>query len=118
MTATQLSLLDAPDRPMVRPSDPATSHQAANAVAPHLADQQARVLGAISVLRLATDEELADSLPSMNRGSVVRRRADLVDKGLVEPSGITKPTRSGCAAIIWQITLDGARVARRLAGAA
>ena len=50
----------------------------------------------------------------MNRGSVVRRRADLVTMGLVEPSGIPKPTRSGCAAMIWQITAYGQRVAMEL----
>lgn len=114
----QLSLLDDLDRPRVRYSDPATSHAAANTIAQHLGDQQARVLGAMTVLKHATDEELADHLPTMNRGSVVKRRGELTAAGLIQAAGHTRLTRSNCAATVWEITVDGVRLARTLAGAA
>jgi hypothetical protein len=63
---------------------------------------RSEVLGAI-VARPSTDDELLEAL-ALNPNSVRPRRVELADWLMVEPSGITRPTRWGRDAIVWQAT--------------
>lgn len=91
-----------------------TSHEAARTVAPHCTAQQQRVLGALWTLTWASDETIADHLPTMNRGSVVRRRGELVALGLVRDTGVYARTRSGCRALVWGLTEAGVEAVHHL----
>lgn len=100
--------------PAARSTDPVTSHEAARTVAVHATAQQQRVLGALYVLTWASDETIADHLPSMNRGSCVKRRSELVALGLVRDTGVYARTRSGCRSIVWSLTEAGVELVHRL----
>lgn len=97
-----------------RTTDPATSHEAARTVAVHASAQQQRVLGALWTLTWASDETIADHLPTMNRGSCVKRRSELVALGLVRDAGVYARTRSGCRAQVWSLTEAGVELVHRL----
>lgn len=77
---------------------------AAEAVRPHLSQLQKLVLNLIanSPDGLSDDEAcviLSDHCP----GTVVKRRKELVDKGLVIDSGTEALTRRGRWAIVWKV---------------
>jgi len=48
----------------------------------------------------ATDDEV-EAYTGMKHQTASARRRELVLKGLVQDSGRTRPTRSGCAATVW-----------------
>lgn len=100
--------------PATRSTDPLTSHEAARTVAAHCSAQQQRVLGALYVLTWASDETIADHLPTMNRGSVVKRRSELVALGLVRDTGVFARTRSGCRCQVWSLTEAGVDLVHQL----
>lgn len=59
----------------------------------------------------ATDHEI-QHLSGMNPSTQRPRRIELVERGLVKDSGITRPTPSGRSAVVWiavsqDFTLDG-----------
>lgn len=89
-----------------RVSDPATSHAAA---AIPRAGLRARVLAAHVHHddRGLTDDELVQLFPEANEGSVKKRRSELSREGLVTATDRTRPTRRGCAAVVWKATVGG-----------
>jgi hypothetical protein len=67
---------------------------------------QERVLSSLASDGHATDDELEQRLDLRHQTLSAARRG-LVKSGLVEPSGKTRPTRSGCKATVWCLTGDG-----------
>lgn len=55
----------------------------------------------------ATDEEIQVAL-SLNPSGERPRRIELVRGGFVRDSGTTRPTRSGCKAVVWTASTEGA----------
>ena len=51
----------------------------------------------------ATDEEVASIMGDPTRNTVGPRRRELVLAGLVEDSGMRRPTTYGCSAIVWRV---------------
>ncbi len=107
MTSEQLSLTN------VRASDPDTSHAAA------AVPREGMKWKVLELFRASdrwqqdggfTDEDLErryrrafpDGKPP-GRGSVGKRRQELVELGLVEDSGERRPTETGCTAIVWRL---------------
>lgn len=85
-----------------RVSDPDTSHHAAwlaSLTSDHL---RARCLRALKACPL-TDFELGDAV-GRQQTSAGKRRGELVALGLVEDSGLRRPTPSGATAIVWRAT--------------
>jgi len=97
--------------PRARSQDPATSHAAAASVTDLSVKQQA-VMDTFRACGPMTDEELLDNYPApdvpVQTDSGLRtRRHELVEAGLIEDSGETRPTRTGRAAVVWQARADG-----------
>lgn len=92
-----------------RDTDPETSHAAT--AAQMLAgggSQRAYLLEAFSRLTDATDEEAMDSHPEVSPTSEYSKRcSELRDAGYIEPTGQTRPGRSGNARIVSRITEEG-----------
>lgn len=84
----------------------ATEHAAATTI--RTGTQRAAVLLAIDVAGDygRTDYELERNL-GLKRPSPGNRRGELVDAGLVEDSGRTRPTDTGHAAVVWVATEQG-----------
>jgi len=79
-----------------------TSKQAANLIEPNAAALLGKVL---AFLRKrgnygATDEEMQDEMP-IQPSTQRPRRVDLVNRGLVIDSGLTRKTKSGRNAVVW-----------------
>jgi hypothetical protein len=88
----------------VRERDPDTSIAAAKRVSEH----RSRLHG--DILRLhqsrpagLTDDEVAVVLYGDDRGTIARRRLDLVREGLLRDSGRRRVTRRGSSAIVWEL---------------
>ncbi len=100
--------------PLHRNGDPHTSVDAAQAQTPARIGAGKRVvLSALLAHGPSTDDQLA-IITDRHPGSMVKRRGDLVADGLVEDSELLRQTRTGCAAIVWQLTDEGFQVARGL----
>lgn len=90
------------------PSEPCqTSEDAAEAIKPHVRHLRAAVLRRLRYVP-QTDDELEQSTGLSHQCCSPRRR-ELVQAGLVEWSGETRPTRSGRSAKVWSITTRGLR---------
>jgi hypothetical protein len=50
-----------------------------------------------------TDDALAETLVGDDRGTIARRRLDLVREGLLEDSGDRRVTRRGSQAVVWKL---------------
>lgn len=78
-----------------------TSRAAAAAYLPHARTARERVYWTIAESPDGlTDEEVQDAL-DMNPSTQRPRRVELVEIGIVEDSGRTRPTRSGMEAVVW-----------------
>jgi hypothetical protein len=104
VTARGPLLTDIGAAPAARRTDPPTSHAAAAAAGPGRSRLRRDIL---SLLRLAgprglSDDQIAALLPDEDRATVARRRLDLVQKGLAEPTTRTRTTRRGCQAVVWR----------------
>jgi predicted transcriptional regulator len=96
-----------------RHSDPFTSHQAALDNAFRAGTQRVKVLVALAHAPAGlTDYELSRSL-EMHRGSASKRRGELEECGLVERTGMTRPTDTGSKALVHRLTDAGWRAADR-----
>lgn len=95
------------DTPRVRESDPLSSHQAADSNRNRAAVEEA-------VYRLLEHESMTDpeltaryfedpSLPVTQFDSVRKRRSDLLGKGRVVATNVTRLTPSGRRAIVWGV---------------
>jgi hypothetical protein len=91
-----------------RSSDPSTSHDAAAELTPKLRKIQADVLAFAARRRGFTDPQLGEHFNDY--GSTHRsRRAELVDLGLIEDSGI-RLGEKGHKHTVWRISEAGRRV--------
>lgn len=111
---TQLDFGEYASPPAARPTDPDTSQVAA--VSGQRGRSKRAVLATLARLGHATDEQLADALPHLPRGSASKRRLDLCRLGLVEEMRlhgqvITSRTEADHPAIVWCLTPLGRRVA-------
>lgn len=91
-----------------RNTDPDTSHEAAEAIAPRIAQVQAAVLrfAALCGGRGFTDLDLNAHFAS-GSSTYRSRRAELVGLGLVEDSGIRTGNGKGRKHALWRITEAG-----------
>lgn len=98
----------------VRANPHRTEAEAAYAWLPKRGTQRARVLSfAASRVDGVTDCEVAQAL-GMLRGSASKRRGELTGLGLLVDSGQTRPTDTGCRAVVWRVTPVGKAAAARL----
>ncbi len=90
--------------PRARNTDPQTSHDAAESVS-NLTQTQAYVLKALA--RPRTDPQLIEAYRKLKRAPLASesgirtRRAELVDRGLVQDTGERNLTPYGRKAIVW-----------------
>ncbi len=91
---------------------PETSHAAARRAKRGARTQAVRLLSFLADRgeRGAINEEAVGAL-DLRMSSATARCRGLVLDGLVRDSGRTRPTTSGCAAIVWTLTDAGAAVA-------
>jgi hypothetical protein len=89
-------------REMVRITDPETSYEAAEAVAPNKERDEVLTLRILREHAAGlTDFELAD-IAGRQQTSLGCRRVALVRKGQVEYAGFTRPSPSGRSAKVWR----------------
>jgi hypothetical protein len=120
----QFSIFDSPpppDPPMVRKSDPGTSHSAARSVSVRSGSQQARLLALY-----AAPEHAIKGLSSSEAGSLSglsdnpaccywKRVSELHAKGLIEPTGERRVNAlSGEDQVVYRLTSRGQVEAERL----
>lgn len=85
------------------PANPtATQAFAAERARSNSAKQRQAVLAAIAA-RPSTDHELAAQL-GLDGNSIRPRRKELQERGLIEPSGATRPSPSGRPCIVWRVS--------------
>lgn len=86
--------------PYVQGSD--TSHEAAESIADRAASMRAQVADEIrrSGIYGATCDEIEIAL-GMKHQTASARIKDLKDRGAVRDSGVRRPTRSGCLAVVY-----------------
>lgn len=77
------------------------SNMAHDSVKPHKGTMASKIVGALFKSPM-TDDEL-EVLLGMSHQSVSAGRRGLVKKGVVEPTGELRPTRSGRQAQVWRI---------------
>lgn len=103
---------------LVRNDHQETAQKAAKAIAVRSGTQRAAVL-----LHLLEDhqagligscDELISAVTGLGPSSERPRRVELVNMGLVEPTGKTVRTSTGYEAMTWRITHQGVLVARKL----
>lgn len=80
-----------------------TSRDAAASIRRHLPALESRVLVFIAGRDGTTNDEIELAL-GMNGSTVRPRVVELRARGLVEDSGVRRPTRSGRPAIVWRRT--------------
>lgn len=97
------------NQPMARPSDPETSHMAAERMLKFCrADRLLALQAHGKHPHGLTDHELA-ALCDRQHNSIGKRRTDLRDAGLVEDSTLRRSAPSGSTVIVWRITELGKR---------
>lgn len=91
--------------PLARRGDQRTSIAAAEAVRPRISRLQSLILNLIADAGEdgLIDDEIVTILVNNCPGTVVKRRKELVDKGLVIDSGNVAQTRWGRWAICWVV---------------
>lgn len=105
MTPAQLTLDDV----LARATDPETSHAAAARQTPERRRRgQALVLAALATHGPLTDFE-HQTINGLQQTSAGKRRLELVRDGLVEATGGTRPSPTGSASKVWQLTDAGRR---------
>lgn len=90
-----------------RRSDPHTSHDAAKSLARGtLRASQAAVLSHFHRFGLMTDTDLVNVYVGVpqSRSGLRTRRCELVDRGLIEDTGVRKRLPTGRRAIVWRAT--------------
>lgn len=85
-----------------------TEKAAARDVFPHSGSQRAAVLAYLGLAAGAgaTDFEISEAL-GIQRTSAGKRRKELLEDGLVEPTTDRRTTDTGSTAIVWRITQAG-----------
>jgi hypothetical protein len=98
--------------PSARPTDPETSHQAAESISEtHLRASQGWVLAVLSYTGPTTDVDLVATyehfvrtgtqVPPQSQSGIRSRRAELVEQGLVYDTGLRRRLPSGRQAVVW-----------------
>jgi len=85
-----------------RGTDPGTSKAAAAAVAATAPTLMERILAILTVCGPLTHYEAARRL-QLPADKVHKRFSDLKNKGLIEPTGLTRPGLSGRAQTVWAV---------------
>jgi len=88
--------------PLFRRTDPVTSKAAGRAAREFLGDHERRILEALAA-GPGTKDEIA-SRCGLTEQQVARRMHGLKRAGLVEPTGETRPSRSGRPERVWKAT--------------
>lgn len=89
--------------PRARPTDPATSHQAAATVAATTGRQVVLETLRAHPAGLCDEELVAVVGDRLSPSGARTRRRELVDAGLVADSGIRRRTRAGRKTIVWRV---------------
>jgi hypothetical protein len=92
-----------PRTPGARTSDPATSWAAAARARLTAGTVKAEILDQLERRGPLTDDGIAEGLPHRLLGTVAKRRAEIVDDGLVVDTGQLRETRRGVLAKVWQV---------------
>lgn len=102
--------------PMVRNTDPMTSHKAAKSALPRTSSQKIRLLSVYRSHRdMAADEAgIATGLSEKAGCCYWHRVSDLIKEGLIEPTGETRLARSGEQQRVNRITESGRELLKRL----
>jgi hypothetical protein len=102
--------------PMVRNTDPVTSHKAAKSALPRTSSQKIRLLSAYRSHRdMSADEAgIATGLSEKAGCCYWHRVSDLIKEGLIEPTGETRLARSGEQQRVNRITESGRELLKRL----
>jgi predicted ArsR family transcriptional regulator len=79
-----------------------TSREAAEQIEPREGTLRRLVLDYLRKFGPSTDEQMQENL-EMAQNTQRPRRIELVDRGFVRDSGRTAPTKSGRAAVLWEI---------------
>jgi hypothetical protein len=97
--------------PKTRTNDPITSHQAAASIKNITETQRAilRILWRkqctdVELVRIYTMHELHKKAPYASDSGIRSRRAELVERGYITPSGRLEKLPSGRNAIVWKPT--------------
>lgn len=95
---------------LVRPTDPETSFEAADAIEPHLRLLQERVLQLFHDFGPMTQHALIDLYRERHghapESTIRTRCAELVEVGLIADTGARRLLPSGRRAVIWQRTVN------------
>ena len=102
--------------PMVRNTDPLTSHKAAKSALPRTSSQKIRLLSVYRSHRDMTADEagIATGLSEKAGCCYWHRVSDLIKEGLIEPTGETRLARSGEQQRVNRITESGRELLKRL----
>lgn len=87
--------------PLFRRTDPDTSKAAGRAAQAFLGEHERRILEALSQGD-GTKDEIASRTGTLTEQQVARRMHGLHKAGLVEPTGTTRPSRSGRPERVWR----------------
>ena len=97
--------IDTDTLPLWRKADPDTSKAAGQAARDTgLVGRHERLILAALEQGPGTKDEIASRTGELNEQQVARRMHGLHRAGLVEPTGTTKPSRSGRPERVWQAT--------------
>jgi hypothetical protein len=102
--------------PMVRKSDPGTSHKAAKSALPRTTSQRIKLLSMYRSHVDLTAEEAGLKTGLANKPGCCywHRVSDLVKDGMIEPTGQTRMARSGEQQRVNRITPAGIELLRKL----
>ena len=102
--------------PLFRNSDPITSKKAAKGASKRSPSQQVIILKAFGSGRGFTDEEVGmfTGLALKPRCCYWKRCSELRELGLLEDTGVVRPSSAGCDQRAFRITMLGMDAARRL----
>jgi len=97
------------DSPTARPTDPATSHEAASSVR-NVRESQQLILWYLVNIGPKTDEDIYEYAmvqKAMSPSGARTRRSELVRQGLVVDSGERRKTKAGRQTIVWKAVSNG-----------
>lgn len=93
---------DVPAYMRARRDDPDTSHGAAERAAEFAGKHKARILEALRRSPNGATKDEISRVTGIDPVAVARRMRELANEGLVEDSGLRRPTPTGRRAIVWR----------------
>jgi len=94
---------DVPAYMRARRDDPDTSHGAAERAAEFAGKHKARIFAALRQASSGATKDEISRMTGIDPVAVARRMSELANDGLVEDSGLRRPTPTGRSAIVWRI---------------